>query len=287
MHIPVLKEEVVHFLNIKKNYNFIDCTAGMGGHLERVLQKNGPNGRVLAFEWDKEIYELLKNKNYERVLLVNESYTLLKDVVEENEFYPISGILFDLGFSSYHIDESGRGFSFMYDEPLDMRYSKDNPLTAYEIVNSYKKKDLLYILKEYGDEDYAEEIVEELLKQRTNKKIETTQDLVEIIESTVPKFHQKKQKINCATKTFQALRIAVNGELLGFKSALHQALDVLEKEGRLVVICFHSKEEKVLKNFFNNTQMEVLTTKPVLPNKREVEYNIRSRSAKLYSAVKK
>ncbi len=287
MHIPVLKEEVVHFLSPRKNENFIDCTAGGGGHLEEILKKNGPNGKILAFEWDNEVYELLKIKNHKRVMLVNESYTLLKEVVEEKDFYPVSGILFDLGFSSYHIDKSGRGFSFMYDEPLDMRYSKENPLTAYEIINSYKKKDLLYILREYGDEEYAEEIIEEVFKKRQDKKIETTQDLVEIIESTIPKFYKNKQKINCATKTFQALRIAVNGELLGLKAALYQALEVLEEGGRLVVICFHGKEEKILKNFLMNTNMEVLTQKPVTPSSKEVEDNIRSRSAKLYSAIKK
>lgn len=287
MHIPVLKEEVVHFLNPKKDENFIDCTTGGGGHLEEVLEKNGPNGRILAFEWDKEIYETLKNNNYERVVLVNESYTLLKEVVEENNFFPVNGVLLDLGFSSYHIDKSGRGFSFMYDEPLDMRYSKENPLTAYEIVNSYKKKDLLYILREYGDEEYAEEIIDEILKKREVEEIKTTQDLVEIIESTIPKFYKQKQKINCATKTFQALRIAVNGELLGLKSVLYQAFEVLERGGRLVVICFHSKEEKIVKNFLNNVEMDVLTKNPISPSKEEIEYNIRSRSAKLYSMVKK
>ncbi len=286
MHIPVLKEEVVHFLNPKKDENFIDCTAGGGGHLEAVLEKNGPNGKVLAFEWDEEVYELLKKKNHERLVLVNDSYTLLKEVAEKKGFNAVDGILFDLGFSSYHIDESKRGFSFMYDEPLDMRYNKDNPLTAYEIINYYKKKDLLYILKEYGDEDYAEEIIDEVIKTREVKKIETTQDLVEIIESTIPKFYKKKQKINCATKTFQALRIAVNGELLGFKSALYQSVEVLKKGGRLVVICFHSKEEKILKSFFSKVSMNILTEKPITPSKEEVEYNIRSRSAKLYSAVK-
>ncbi len=286
MHIPVLLEEVVHFLNPKESENFIDCTAGGGGHLEAILKKNGEEGRVMAFEWDKELYEKLLKKNYKRVILVNESYTLLRDVVEEHNFHPVSGILFDLGFSSYHIDKSGRGFSFMYDEPLDMRYSKDNPLTAHQIVNSYKKKDLLYILREYGEEDYTEAIVNKILSNREVKKIETTQDLVEIIEDAVPVSYKKKSKINCATKTFQALRIAVNGELLGLNAALYQALEVLSKGGRLVVICFHSKEEKVVKDFFDKTKIKVLTSKAVTPSKKEVEYNIRSRSAKLYAAVK-
>ncbi len=285
MHIPVLKEEVVKQLGVAKDRNFIDCTAGCGGHLQAILEKNKPEGRVMAFEWDKELYKKLREKNYQRVLLKNKSYTLLQEEVESNSFYPVSGVLFDLGFSSYHVDCSKRGFSFMRDEPLDMRYSKENPLTAAEIVNTYKEKDILYILKKYGEEEFAENITKKIIEKREDKRIETTKDLADVIKEAVPNYY-RNQKIDCATKTFQGLRIAVNGELLGFRSALLQALNILEDGGRIVVICFHSGESDVLKDFVKKNKVKLLTKKPILPKSVEVEENIRSRSAKLYAVEK-
>jgi 16S rRNA (cytosine1402-N4)-methyltransferase len=287
MHIPVLKEEVLHFLNPKENENFIDCTTGFGGHALSILEKNGPEGKVLAMEWDEELYDLLKEKESKRFIPVNESYTQLKDVVEEKGFSPVSGILFDLGFSSFHVDESGRGFSFMRKERLDMRYNKNNPLTAYEIVNKYKEKDILYILQKWGEEEYAKDITEAIIRERKEKLIETTKELAEIIEQSIPRYYQKKQKINPSTKTFQALRIAVNGELIGLTATLPMALDVLEKGGKLVMICFHGGEEKIVKNFIRSANVSSLTLKPIVPTQEEINNNIRSRSAKLFAVVKK
>lgn len=287
MHIPVLKEEVLHFLNPKENENFIDCTAGLGGHALSILEKNGPNGKVLAMEWDEELYDLLKEKESERFIPVNESYTQIEDVVKEKNIFPISGILFDLGFSSFHVDESKRGFSFMKKEKLDMRYNKNNPLTAHEIVNKYKEKDILYILQKWGEEEYAKDITERIIKERKERPIETTKELVAIIERSIPKYYQKKQRINPSTKTFQALRIAVNGELLGLTATLPLALEVLEKGGRLVVICFHGGEEKIMKNFIRSANVLNLTLKPIIPTHEEINNNIRSRSAKLFAVIKK
>ncbi len=287
MHIPVLKEEVLHFLNPGKNENFIDCTAGLGGHSFSILEKNRPNGKVLAMEWDEELYDLLKEKESKRFIPVNESYTQIKDVVEEKDFSPVSGILFDLGFSSFHVDQSGRGFSFMRKEKLDMRYNKSNPLTAYEIVNKYKEKDILYILQKWGEEEYAKDITERIIRERKERPIETTKELAEIVEQSIPKYYQRKQRINPSTKTFQALRIAVNGELLGLTATLPMALDVLEKGGKLVVICFHGGEEKIVKNFFRLANVSNLTLKPIVPTQEEINNNIRSRSAKLFAVVKK
>ncbi len=287
MHIPVLEEEVLHFLNPRKNENFIDCTAGTGGHSRAILGKNGPFGKVMAIEWDEDLYNLLKEKETERFIPINESYTLVEEIVEEKNFFPVSGILFDLGFSSFHVDKSKRGFSFMREEPLDMRYNKKNPLTAYEIVNKYKEKDILHILQKWGEEDYAENIVRRIISEREKNPIETTRDLVKLIEMVVPEFYRRKQKINCATKTFQALRIAVNGELLGLEASLPKALKVMEKGGRMVVICFHGGEEKIVKSFFRSAEMELVTKKPVIPTEKEINKNIRSRSAKLYTAIKK
>ncbi len=286
MHIPVLKEEVLHFLNPKRNENFIDCTAGEGGHAFGIIEKNGPSGKVMAIEWDEELYNILKKKATERFVPVNSSYTLIKDIVKEKSFFPVNGVLFDLGFSSFHVDESGRGFSFMRKEPLDMRYNKKTTLTAYEIVNKYRKKNILYILKKWGEEDYAERIAHAIVSKRREAPIETTEDLTRIIESVVPKNYQKKTKINCATKTFQALRIAVNGELLGLKATLPEALEVMERGGRMAVICFHGGEEKLVRRFFRFADVKILTPRPVVPSEKEINKNVRSRSAKLYAVVK-
>lgn len=286
MHIPVLVDEVLRFLGPKSNENFIDCTAGGGGHTKKILEKIKPEGKVLAFEWDKDLYTRLKEEKNERLLLVNESYTRLEEIVEEKKFFAVSGILFDLGFSSFHVDESKRGFSFMRDERLDMRYSKDSLLTAKDIVNKQKEKDLLYILKNYGEEEYAEDIARAIVIGRKEKEIVSTKDMVNIIEKVVPEEYKKK-KINCATKTFQAIRIAVNAEILGIQSALLQALNVLDTEGRIVIICFHGGEEKVVKEFARKNNVEVVTQNPVRPTEEEINKNIRSRSAKLYALIKK
>ena len=285
MHIPVLKEEVLHFLKPGENENFIDCTAGFGGHSFSILEKNKPSGRVLGLEWDEEVFNFLKEKETERFIPVNCSYTQIEEVVEEKEFFPVSGILFDLGFSSFHVDKSKRGFSFMRNEKLDMRYSKDNPLTAYEIVNYYKEKDIAHILKKWGEEDYAKEIASKIIDTRKESLIETTTELAEIVEKVLPK--NNNQRINPATKTFQAFRIVVNGELIGLEATLPRALNILDKGGRLVVICFHGGEEKIVKKFLRFANVKNLTPKPIIPTYKEVNKNIRSRSAKLFAVVKK
>ncbi len=286
MHVPVLVDEVLHFLNPKSNENFIDCTAGGGGHTREILKKTEPEGRVLAFEWDKGLCERLKKDESERFLIVNESYTRVEEVVKEKNFFPVHGVLFDLGFSSFHVDESGRGFSFREEEPLDMRYNEDSLLTAKDIVNRQREEDLVHILHHYSRERYAEEIVRAIVKRREKKEINTTKELREIIENAVPE-HYKRGKIHCATKTFQALRIAVNAEILGLEVALEKAFNVMEDGGRLVVICFHAGEEKVVNKFLKKSGVEVLTESPVRPAQEEVKKNIRSRSAKLYAITKK
>ncbi len=286
MHIPVLKDEVLHFLNPNNNENFIDCTAGLGGHSYAILKKIKPDGKLLALEWDNELCEILSKKKNKRFIVVNDSYTRLKETVERLNFSSVKGVLFDLGFSSFHVDKSKRGFSFMRDEELDMRYNKNNLLTAKDIVNNEREKNLIYILEKYSDEDYAKKIAEKIIERRKEKRIETTKELANIIESAVPSSY-KREKIHFATRTFQAIRIAVNGELLGLPFALKQALDVLEKEGRMVVICFHGGEEKIVTRFFRNNRVKIITPKAITPSKEEVKKNIRSRSAKLYAIIKK
>lgn len=275
MHIPVLLKETIEYLDIKENGNYVDCTLNGGGHTKEILKRT--NGKVLGIEIDKEIFD--KVSKQERLIAVNDSYINLKKIVEENNFSNIQGILIDAGMSSYHIDESKRGFSFQKDEPLLMNYTGE--LTAREIVNTYSVKDLERILKEYGEEKFARKIAEQIVKGRP---IETTSQLVEIIRRGI---HQKGN-IHFATRTFQALRIEANQELENLKIVLPQALEVLEKGGRLVVITFHSLEDRIIKNFFKSRseEVELLTKKPVLPDEGEIKSNPRARSAKL-RAIKK
>jgi 16S rRNA (cytosine1402-N4)-methyltransferase len=303
VHEPVLLKEVIEYLNVEKNKNYVDCTIGEGGHAIEILKRNGPKGKVLGIEIDPELYKKLKKEKLERLILVNDSFSNLKEIVKRENFGPISGILLDLGVSSWHIEKSGRGFSFMKDEPLIMRYDwgeaksillrsnrlSPQNLTAEEIVNEWSEKKIERILKEYGEEKFAKRISREIVRARRVKPIKTTFQLVEVIKRSVPRFYQRK-RIHFATKTFQALRIAVNNELENLKIALPQAIDVLEKGGRLVVISFHSLEDRIVKNFLKEKEREgkikILTKKPIRPSKEEIIKNPRSRSAKLRGALK-
>ena len=283
MHIPVLQKEVLQYLDPKPNENFIDATIDGGGHTAAILEKIKPNGKVLGIEIDPEIYQKLKSKNLDRLVLTNDSYVNLKSILEKNHFRPVNGILFDLGMSSWHLEESGRGFTFMKDEPLDMRYSLENNLTAEKIINNYSQEEIEKILKEYGEERFARRIAKRIIKERP---IKTTLQLVEIIKRVVP----GRTKINPATRTFQALRIAVNDELNNLRKVLPQTIEVLAPGGKIVIISFHSLEDRIVKNFFREEArkgpLRILTKKPVRPSKEEIKINPRSRSAKLRAAMK-
>ena len=281
IHIPVLQKEVLDYLDPKPNENFIDCTFGEGGHTSAILEKNKPFGKVLGIDWD------LKNRDFKRVILICDNFVNLKNIVKKIKFGPISGILFDLGMSSWQIDQSGRGFSFLRDEPLDMRYAKNKSLTAEEIINEWSEEEIIRILKEYGEERFAKRITKEIIEKRKIKPIKSTFQLVQIIKTAVPLWYQHK-RIHCATKTFQALRITVNDELNNLKNVLPSALDVLEPGGRIVVISFHSLEDRIVKHFFKNNIkfLKILTKKPIKPSEEEIKINPRSRSAKLRAVIK-
>jgi len=274
-HIPVLKKEVLEYLAPKANENFIDCTIGFGGHAKAILKRIKPKGRVLGIERDPEIFKKLNFLKIERLVLVNGSYSDLKRIAKGCNFRPVSGILFDLGVSSWHFEESGRGFTFQKEEFLDMRYGTDE-VTAGKIVNEYSESDIVKILKEYGQERFAKKIAKRIIKERKIKPIKTTFELRRLIpRKTKPQ------------RTFQALRIAVNDELGNLRSALPQALEILKSGGRIVVISFHSLEDRIVKNFFKNSNVNILTKKPIRPSKEEIEDNPRSSSAKLRAAEKK
>lgn len=278
MHIPVLKKEVLGILDPKPNENFIDCTINGGGHTSAILEKNGPKGKVLGIESDRELYRRLNSRKIERLILVNDSYVNLKEIVRKNNFGPINGILFDLGISSWHLEESGRGFTFQKYEPLDMRYNTSQELTAEKIINKYPEKEIEKILRKYGEERFSKTIAKKIIK---NRPVKTTFELVKIIEQTVI----RRQKIHPATRTFQALRIAVNQELDSLERALPQAEDILSPGGRLAVISFHSLEDRIVKNFFKKSNLKILTDKPIIPSEQEIKQNLRSRSSKLRAGI--
>ena len=274
MHIPVLLNEIIE--QIESNKNYVDCTLGFGGHSKEILKKNGPNGKVLGIEIDKEIFE--KTIKDERLIAVNDSYINLEKIVKKHNFKDISGILLDAGMSSYHIDLSGRGFSFNKDEPLLMNYGSG--ISAEEIINEYSEDEIERILREYGEEKFSKKIAKKIVEERKRKRIKSTLQLVEIVRKIVP-----RSKINPATRTFQAIRIETNKELENLESVLPQALKLLNRSGKLFIISFHSLEDRIVKNFIKNNQLEL--NKPIIPSEQEIKSNPRSRSAKLRIILKK
>ncbi|MBI2057390.1 MAG: 16S rRNA (cytosine(1402)-N(4))-methyltransferase RsmH [Candidatus Yanofskybacteria bacterium] len=289
MHIPVLFNEVIKWLDPKPGQKFIDATINGGGHGLAILEKVQPDGELLGIEWDSELLKNLESRimNHESrssITLVNDSYVNLKKIAEEKGFLESDGILFDLGMSSWHLDQSGRGFSFRKDEVLDMRFNQETEFSALEIVNTFSEKDLREIITEYGEEKFADRIAKNIVEARKSKIIKTTLELVEVIKNSVPSWYSNK-RINPATKTFQALRIKVNQELDNIARGLDSALDVLKKGGRAAVISFHVLEDRIVKNKFrdfkNKGLVEILTKKAVAPEYEEVKSNPRARSAKL------
>ncbi|MFA5730027.1 MAG: 16S rRNA (cytosine(1402)-N(4))-methyltransferase RsmH [Candidatus Paceibacterota bacterium] len=285
MHIPVLLKEVIEYLDIKPEGNYIDCTLNGGGHTREILKRT--KGKVLGIEIDKEIFEKIEKEKIERLIPVNDSYINIKEIAEENGFNKVNGILFDIGMSSYHIDEAERGFSFNKDEPLIMNYGTG--LTAEEILNEWKEDEIEKILKEYGEEDFSKKIAKKIIERRKGERIKSTLQLVNIIKEATPGWYHHG-KTHFATRTFQALRIKVNNELDNFRKALPEALELLEKEGRLVAISFHSLEDRIIKEFLKekekNGKVKIITKKPIVPQDEEIALNPRSRSSKLRAAIK-
>lgn len=290
MHVPVLLTEVIKYLNPQNNENFIDCTVGAGGHSLAILEKISPKGKLLAIDLDPKSLQLLKSKINENIILVHGNFKDLKKLVQKKNFGPINGILFDLGLSSWQIEKSGRGFSFKKNEPLNMAFAKQI-LTAKQIINTWPEKELLNIFYKYGEEKYSRRIAKEIIQEREVKPIKTTFQLRDIVLRVAPSSRNRRgQESRVLARIFQALRIAVNNELESLKQGLEQALEILESEGRLVVISFHSLEDRIVKNFFRENKkdgiLEILTKKPITASEDEINKNSRSRSAKLRAAIK-
>jgi len=301
-HKPVLLKEVLQYLNPQPGQKFIDGTINGGGHglaiAERIKSRPpAGGGKLLGIEWDKEIFKNLKKKteaeNLKNIILVNDSYVNLKKIAEENDFMEADGVLFDFGISSWHL-ESGRGFSFQKNEILDMRFSVPLPklpgssdgksLSALEIVNTWPREDLEKIIKEYGEESFARQIAGEIVEQRKGGIIKTTGQLVEVIKKAVPNWYAN-QRLHPATRTFQALRMAVNQELENIEKGIRAALETLKPGGRLAVISFQGLEDKAIKRVAMEAKRErvltVITKNVVRPGREEIKRNPRARSAKL------
>lgn len=283
-HTPVLIKEVLEYLNIKAGAKIVDATLSGGGHTRAILDKL-EDVRVLGIEYDPEIFKNLDIKD-DRLTAVNDSYVNLKKIIERYDFQP-DGILFDLGLSSWHYEKSGRGFSFLRDEYLDMRFNpseSSGQIPAAEIINTYDKEELERILKEYGEEQFSHQIADQIIRARKSKAIVRTGELVEIINRAVPEWY-KHRKINQATKTFQALRIAVNHELENVERGVREAIDVLKPEGRLVVISFQGLEDKIVKNIFKEKAkaeiVKFVIKGTIKPSWDEKKANPRARSAKM------
>jgi 16S rRNA (cytosine1402-N4)-methyltransferase len=293
IHIPVLKKEVLQYLDPSQNENFVDCTIGEGGHTKLILEKNIPNGKVLGIDWDPaqiESDKWLMADYKDRLILENNSYTNLKEIIERINFNPVNGILLDLGMSSVHLEGSKKGFSFQLDQSLDMRYDDNsNNLTAEKILNDWTEEKIEKIIEEYGEDKYARKIAKKIVEERKKGRIKSTFQLVKIIKEVIPARVQSG-KIHCATRTFQALRIAVNQELENLERVLPQAISVLSSGGRIAIISFHSLEDRIVKNFLNEKSKEglikILTKKPITAEASELRENSRSRSEKLRVAVK-
>ena len=293
IHTAVLKKEVLEYLAPSQNENFVDGTVGEGGHSEDILKHNGPDGKVLGIDLDPQQIissHWLEAIYKDRAILVADSYTNLKEILERKNFGPVNGILFDFGMSSAQLEGTHKGFSFQVDQGLDMRYNDlTGYLTAEKIVNEYPEEKIEQILREYGEEKFSKKIAKAIVEQRKQGRIKTTFELVQVIKDATPSAYWRG-KIHYATRTFQALRIAVNDELENMKRVLPMAVDALAPGGRLVAISFHSLEDRIVKNFIANEAktktIKVLTKKPITASRDELKENPRSRSAKLRAIIK-
>ena len=303
MHISVLLNEAIEGLNIKEDGIYVDCTLGYAGHSSEIL-KRIKKGWLYAFDQDEEAIEYSSKKlssigsNFE---IIKSNFVNLKKELEKRGIEKVDGILFDLGVSSPQLDNGERGFSYHSNARLDMRMDKNNKLSAYEVVNNYSESDLITIFFRYGEEKYSKSIARKIVEYRKNKKIETTLELVEIIKSGVPEKY--KRETHPAKRVFQAIRIEVNKELEVFEKALNDAVKLLNKDGRICVITFHSLEDKICKDIFKknseissvfknipNIPYEYMPNLKVIgkikPSKKELEENNRARSSTLRIAEK-
>ncbi len=285
-HEPVMKDEVLEGLSLAKKRNIVDATLGLGGHTKAILENLAKSGKVIGFDADYEHIKEAKKKLRkfkDRVIFIHSNFEHLQEELQKTRVRAVDGVLFDLGIASPHVDFADRGFSFLREGELDMRFNRKEGKTAAEIVNNYSEKELIRIFKEYGEEKRARKIAMEIRKRRKGRKFKSTTELAKFIEKKVG----RSGRIHPATRVFQALRIEVNRELEVLPEALRQAVEVLKSGGRIVVISYHSLEDRIVKNYFRDLArgddqvLKLITKKPLVPTESEVAENPRSRSAKM------
>ncbi|MEG1565226.1 MAG: 16S rRNA (cytosine(1402)-N(4))-methyltransferase RsmH [Bacilli bacterium] len=300
LHIPVLLNEVINGLNIKKNGTYLDLTLGRGGHSRKILENLGDKGQLISLDQDQEAIDYVKNTlglEYPNLTIVKSNFKDVDNVLKNLNILDVDGVMLDLGVSSPQFDEGERGFSYKADAPLDMRMDKSSALTAEEIVNTYSISDLTRVIRDYGEDKFAYQITKNIIKHRDVAPIKTTGELVEIIKESKPDKELRK-KGHPAKQTFQALRIEVNNELNVLSIVLNKLSKLIKKAGRICVITFQPLEDKIVKEKFKelcvvegdrmnfNINDKVATfkqvsKKPITPNEEEIATNNRSRTAKL------
>lgn len=300
-HVSVLLNECLEGLDIKQNGIYVDGTLGGAGHSSQILKRLSNEGMLIGIDQDKDALKAAKErlKDYTNVKFVHSNFYNIDSILEELNVSKVDGILMDLGVSSYQLDEAERGFSYMKDAPLDMRMNKDNSFSAYNVVNEYTEEELFRIIRDYGEEKFAKRIANFIVNRRSEKAIETTLELVDIIKAAIPA-KARREGPHPAKRTFQAIRIEVNSELSILNRAIEDGVARLNKGGRMAIITFHSLEDRIVKLKFRELSnpctcpsefpicvcgkkplVKVISRKAIEPSKEEVEENPRSRSAKL------
>jgi 16S rRNA (cytosine1402-N4)-methyltransferase len=284
LHVPVLLDEVIAYLKPHEGGVYVDGNLGLGGHAGAILETGGPGCRLIGFDWDEEAQKRAQQnlaRFGDQVIFVSKNFAGLKSELTTRNIESVDGVLLDLGLSSLHLDASGRGFSFKGQEPLDMRMDTRQPVTAADILAEASEQELADIFYLYGEERQARPIARAIVNKRIKEPLMSTKELADLVDKTIPRrFHPKK--IHVATKVFQGLRIAVNGELDNLVKVLADGAEMLRPGGRFCVISFHSLEDRLVKRAFkDNPRLRTLTSKPVVAGRDEIERNFRSRSAKL------
>ena len=299
-HKPVLLNECIEGLNIKKDGIYVDGTLGGAGHSKEILKRLSKNGKLIGIDRDEEALNAAKEnlKEYQNVIYVHDNHDNIKEILNRLGIEKVDGILLDLGVSSYQLDERNRGFSYLGDNELDMRMDKSQELTAKDVVNKYSEKELANIIYEYGEERFSRKIAKNICEYRKQKTIKTTKQLVEIIENSIPK--SKQNDGHPAKRTFQAIRIEVNNEIKPLEQTVKDCIDSLNDEGRLCIITFHSLEDRAVKNAYIEAKGKctcpgdlpycmcgakslgkIINKKPIIASEKEQKENSRARSAKL------
>ena len=289
MHKSVLVEEICSFLDPVPGGLYVDCTLGHGGTSLKILEKSGGNAHILGMDCDSQALDLAK-KTLEahagKVRFYHGNFSHIRDFVQKSGFRHVDGVVFDLGVSSMQLDSPERGFSFLSSGPLDMRMDRQQGTCAIDLVNQLPERELADLIFTYGEERYSRRIARAIVQARTNEQILTTDSLVEVLRQALPPAY-KRGRLHFATRTFQALRVKVNRELEVLGAALKDAVSLLGQGGRVVVVAFHSLEDRIVKHTFrelagvDGSPISILTKKPILPSRDEVRENPRARSAKL------